>query len=367
MSTSELSSMSPSLPAAAKEVPKDQEPGDTAAKEVDADGDVQPPTAGPEVFGQFYPPGAAGLALVAVNLHVLNGWVPQKSPCCAAASLAGAVNAVRQTTREDDGALTLEDGLEALRSLVRGHQQTARSKLAYVGNVEAVEEAVEEMLRAEGVWDKKVSAPLAARALRAHLRLEDTAEIDVGDEEAQPDEAKDTDCPTFELAASPDPDIGQELTFDASDLKTLVQAVQKRHCLHKLSMDRPSTWAIGNWGLMYGLPEGLGCRQLFGKKVKGVTYEIPVSAADSPEKVAAQWDQLVGAFCRPNTCLYFHLTNHYALIAAVRAYMNSAGEAVREVYTARKGQTPRTWISFEEVRRICIQWTGYRIMQVYAE
>ena len=48
----------------------------------------------PEVFGTLYP-ACEGSALLAVNAAVLNGWQPQKSPCCAGASLAGAVNAVR--------------------------------------------------------------------------------------------------------------------------------------------------------------------------------------------------------------------------------------------------------------------------------
>ena len=65
-------------------------------------------------------------------------------------------------------------------------------------------------------------------------------------------------------------------------------------------------------------------------------------------EVAAQWDKFVGAFSRPRTALLFHLTNHYALIAAVRSYAGEDGEPVREVFTARKGQTPRVWIPFDE-------------------
>lgn len=117
--------------------------------------------------------------------------------------------------------------------------------------------------------------------------------------------------------------------------------------------------------------------------MKNVNYEIPITAADTPAQatqtlcpgmekyglpeVAAQWDKLVGAFARPRTALLFHLTNHYALIAAVRSYAGEDGEPVREVFTARKGQTPRVWLNFDEVRKICIGWTGYRIMQVYSQ
>merc|ERR1719265_2250248 len=98
----------------------------------------------------------------------------------------------------------------------------------------------------------------------------------------------------------------------------------------------------------------------------GVTYEIPLLASDPAASVSLQWDRLVGAFQRPHTALVFHLTNHYALIAAVRSYVID-GEPVREVLTARRGQSPKVWIPFEELRQICLNWTGYRVMIVQRE
>lgn len=335
-----------------------------AEKAVEKDEDAEaPPLVGPEVFGTLYP-ACEGSALLAVNAAVLNGWQPQKSPCCAGASLAGAVNAVRGLPRTSSDALTVKDGLEAVAEVVQHQLDQARSKLAYVGDVAGVEAAIEEQLRKEDIWDKRVPAKTIGRRLRALLRLEAAAE-EVGaaeDEEPQPEEEEDAEPIAADFVP---PEQTEEVSFANEDLPTLTTAVVKRHALHRLRKERPTTAEVGNWGIARGVPEGFACRMLLGKKLKGTGYEIPISASDPPETVARQWEQLVGAFQRPRTVILAHITNHYALFAAVRAYTRPGEhEAVREVLTARKGQQPRTWIPFEELRSICLSWTGYRLMLI---
>ena len=52
------------------------------------------------------------------SVTALNGWVKQLSPCCAAASIVGAWNAIFALDRSHPDAMTKEDGIEGLRLLI---------------------------------------------------------------------------------------------------------------------------------------------------------------------------------------------------------------------------------------------------------
>lgn len=106
--------------------------------------------------------------------------------------------------------------------------------------------------------------------------------------------------------------------------------------------------------------------------------------------------------------LLFHLTNHYALVFALRewrkppdarrgndAAMSGAGAGrafrddgrgalgaggevhgsgssdpageggwTRQILTSRKGQRPTVWMDFQEARKILLGWEGYKILAV---
>ena len=83
--------------------------------------------------------------------------------------------------------------------------------------------------------------------------------------------------------------------------------------------------------------------------------------------------------------LIYHLKNHYALIFALREWeeekiappptkedaqqsadvrFEAVRVRVREVLTARKGQGPSEWVSFEEMRETLLAWQGYKVLSV---
>ncbi len=66
-----------------------------------------------------------------------------------------------------------------------------------------------------------------------------------------------------------------------------------------------------------------------------------------------------------HTVLLFHLTNHYALIFAVRDWEDAAGERRQEVLTARRGQRPTQWVSWTEMRDLMLRWAGHKVMVVF--
>lgn len=143
----------------------------------------------------------------------------------------------------------------------------------------------------------------------------------------------------------------------------------------------PSTTIIGNWGILEGVirlseerglgSSGLQATLLMGKKIRTKSkIEAPLSATDSDEKISQQWNVLRSAFQRDDGVLLFHLKNHYALIYALKEWVESCTEArsgivnKRQVLTARRGQRPSAWIDFEEVRNQMIGWEGYKIMLI---
>ena len=76
-------------------------------------------------------------------------------------------------------------------------------------------------------------------------------------------------------------------------------------------------------------------------------------------------------FTRPDSCLVFHLTNHYTVVFAIRVWTieNPSNatqpiEIVRQICCARKGQRPTAWINFNECRDIMLNWEGYKMMVV---
>lgn len=188
--------------------------------------------------------------------------------------------------------------------------------------------------------------------------------------------------------------------------------------LHRLTyVDRPSTTAIGNWGLLQGVPLlseycGLGTQvqiRLFmgSKSVSSknknlnIQYDYvtlcrrdtsgPDDTPASPEEeftIQKQWDALRSEFMKDRTVLLFHLKNHYALVYAVREWSSpldtigtdivASGNSpetnncppthsrkrVRQILTARRGQRPTVWMDFEEVRQVLLSWDGYKMMSI---
>eukprot|EP01065_Artemidia_motanka_P010783 TRINITY_DN15777_c0_g1_i1.p1 TRINITY_DN15777_c0_g1~~TRINITY_DN15777_c0_g1_i1.p1 ORF type:complete len:442 (+),score=188.67 TRINITY_DN15777_c0_g1_i1:46-1371(+) len=130
----------------------------------------------------------------------------------------------------------------------------------------------------------------------------------------------------------------------------------------------PSTGGIGNWGLLEAAPrleEALGrpatAALLMGKC--GAASGMQIKNGEEAD-VAQEWRFLWDSFTAPDTALIFHLTNHYALIFALRQWQSSDGTWVRQLLTARRGQRPAVWMDWADARRIMLGWAGYRILSL---
>ena len=159
--------------------------------------------------------------------------------------------------------------------------------------------------------------------------------------------------------------------------------LEKVRGLARVRRERPSTSAFGNWALSAGLralyeastdyvdPHAvLGAPEVsyvLSRRVKGRKIRAMVAAGDDADKIASQWSALRDAFSKPRSALVFHLSNHYALIAALREWIpqGSEGAPRRQLLTARKGQRPTVWVDFDEVRQLLLKWSGHAIMAVH--
>jgi hypothetical protein len=116
-------------------------------------------------------------------------------------------------------------------------------------------------------------------------------------------------------------------------------------------------------------PDGPGCRiRLFMGKTKpkgAMPGYIKLSKADDEAAVEAQWRALQDRFSQPRTMLIYHLTNHYALVFALRSWVEPAtSEVRRQLLTTRRGQRPSVWIEWDEVRATILKWVGYKLLVV---
>ena len=167
--------MSASAPATEEEDDVDAGP---APPEAEEDAEVRELLLG----GAFPPPRCADKFSLTVSWSALRGWVRQPSPCCAAASVAGAFNALHHLGRDVEGAATAEDVMEIYRNGFRARLDDKRGAAAALirvtdagafGALEAeVEARMEELGRPLALRKKDVDAggPVTPSELRRAIR-----------------------------------------------------------------------------------------------------------------------------------------------------------------------------------------------------
>lgn len=154
--------------------------------------------------------------------------------------------------------------------------------------------------------------------------------------------------------------------------KMILGVIKHKSGLAKLNRSRPSTGFFGNWGIFQAakrlsrarIADGMSlrCSVLMAKAARGSNAVIRVLSKDPPDRIATQWAMLRDAFSAEDNVLLFHLTNHYALVFALREWVAADGTPVRQILTTRRGQRPKAWIDFDEARKIVCKWSGYKLL-----
>lgn len=338
---------------------------------------------------------------VMYNKKVFDGWVKQPSACCAAASVAGAFNALASLHRSETGALTHSDILHIYRrlmmDLISKKIKSFERKLG--GNIssllpELLERTIDKESKTKKNFGATKSRMLASlksiladgsnvgdcMSLLRELISSPTEESKDATEDASDDSDVEEDAPKKLGSATANNKVIVEDVWDWK--RDLFEILKKQIGLRKLSSDLPSTAPIGNWGIMSGVSQlseltNLGtlvsCRLFMGRAVTPSSrnkIEVPLSRRDTEADIEKQWNALRSAFLSPHKVLLFHLKNHYALVYALREWVEpcaghgSGSVHCRELLTARRGQRPSAWIRFEEARDTMLQWEGYKMMVI---
>jgi len=331
-----------------------------------------------------------------VNSALLEGWLPQPSPCCGAASTAGAFNALWDFRRSNEQSasirevadvmalhcdklrlqrqerverlLSLQEGdLGCLLSVLdaellkRGFDWTSGSDTKVVTR-SAFVDTLTEVLRAPEapVVEDAQSLEGVARAFKALKDAWGEGTVDQA-VDAAGDEATGNES----LIISTGPDWKQEIG----------ELFSKRKAVFRLRAEKPNTSEVGSWGVKQAaedLVASRGCdairvHVLLGRKA-GLKTEVTIEKNDDDAAIDRQWNALKAAFDKPRSVLLFHLTNHYALVYAWREWHEELPDGTlqshRQILTARKGQRPTAWLEFTECRSIMLGWSGYQMLQI---
>ena len=360
------------------------------------------------------------------NRNVFEGWVKQPSPCCAAASVAGAWNCLSNMPRNNAQALQYFDVLNAYKELFIGiirRKQASFERLLGASFLELFNVIEIELNKAgKKIGGGKKDGAKKGHVLKAlklavleHVKIESelkTSELEnskvsngcessysiknplscihylyqcegiiLEDQHLLTEQKREIDDPDNNLSdEEEDGDDDEEMTSSIGGLSSkankgkvqwdwrtdLYHIIRNIAGLRKLSQKHPSTAAIGNWGIISvvqklseasGLGTCIQARLFMGKaKSQKVKIDIRISSKDSGIVVQSQWDALRSAFSHFDTVLLFHLKNHYALIFALREWIDDNGVQHFELLAARKGQRPTAWIPFQEARQTMLDW-----------
>jgi hypothetical protein len=327
------------------------------------------------------------------NHNALGGWVRQRSAVCAAASTAGAWNAVLGAPRGGSGALTQDHVLVFMRALLQDAIAAARSRaerLWLAGPVAPLEAAVRGHLHRHGL---RLGGDWGAR--KGADRRQIWASVKAVCLEAQPPASEGAPAafvhqdPCFKAlrgawatggGSRPSRPAGLDIDDDGEDhteeepaRREVVQYFILVAGMDNLTQSPPTTAVFGNWGILQALRRldeanpgvHVAARLFMGRSTTGSVPDVRIAAEDTAEQVTDQWHRLCREFQRPATALIFHLTNHFALLFALRSWTPATGPEVRQVLTARKGQRPSEWIDWEECRAIMLGAAGYKILSIH--
>jgi hypothetical protein len=286
-----------------------------------------------------------------VSPGALDSYIQQDGPCCAAASLAGALNLVAGRARDAKKAVTIPAVLKCYTTAAKANARRAR--LAFEKALGASLEPLILAMEAEAgadVWGRVKKAQLlklAATCARAALSRPKPALV-------------------FQRLRRLQEGKGRKERQWVSWRRDLARVLRFHRAVFRLTQRRPSTGPIGNARILRTArklgPKGLKATYVMGA---GRACGLRVKRGASLRAKAELWRSLAARLVAPRTALIAHVSNHYCLVFAMREWRR--GKVVRrEVLVATPGQAPNTWLSYRDLRGMMLRWKGHVIMGLTA-
>ena len=373
----------------------------------------------------LYPKGSIPMGVdnfvVCHSPALMDGWVNQTSPACAAASTASAWNALLGLCRSDPKAMGQDDVVSIMRKILEDDIHAKQQEVCAKFGEDEVGKFLE-LFKKSMVRDGKepfnfdlktitghiisrihavcdnvpaASGPAGLTLMKKYVAHEQSKLVDRkkrgrvaskqrkkkdgasdGTEEDQPDV---TDSERLEQGEDEDDAGGGGGGGGGGGLNPgtpygpLMALIKQYGGLQKICAKRPSTSFFGNDGIIKAvkrLKEDHPGKEIFTKpfmaKVKPGDKEkyFKLTSKDTPETIAKHWKGMRDTFMSFDSVLLFHQVNHYSMIYALREWVNLSGKKQRQVLTAKRGQRPTAWLDFTEVRRILLSWGGHRIIEI---
>ncbi|CAK9014984.1 Hypothetical protein SCF082_LOCUS12561 [Durusdinium trenchii] len=344
------------------------------------------------------------------NRSVMENWVPQPSPCCACASVAGAFNALWQLERASPNSCAIREVADLMAANCEQLQLQKQQRLERLlslpeGAFEEFYDSLDEELQRKGLsWTgrgakgvTKATAISTARQVANQFGCKDQSHEALSPETLPPAARQALPSGRSDIFEALREVLGEDNAQAPGEAeeneeqeeihllpheglnwkKELSELLSKRQGVLRLRAERPNTADVGSFGVRQAAEqlaiarktEPIKVTTLLARKGSVKSIGAPLTKSDTEAEVHKQWCLLKTAFSTPSCVLLFHLTNHYALVFAWREWQDAqdtehAPCLRRQILTARRGQRPGAWMDFEEVRRILLGWTGYHLLSL---
>jgi hypothetical protein len=327
--------------------------------------------------------------------------VQQIGPVCAAASVAGALNILN----EREGAIRFCDVMQVYHIMFHHRRTEALAKLSKVLRVKDAESAINLF------YDADICAAARARSGKGFLALVRGA-ITKAQAACDKDDALMT--PIMQAISTPEKPASALVIDRLKKVAKAEWAIAKLEGRWPLPSGPilPSTAPVGNMHLSLAARalSKYTCATANASMVRVESFMgldtkclYVVSRSDDCDAMLLQWEKLRSGIECGRSVLLYHLDNHYAIICGWRelevechcvihnmgleqdtgthsrlATHGTKGTRLRQVLTARVGQSPRHWVDFDRdftqisvkskkivrrsVRSTLVAWKGHQIM-----
>jgi len=288
------------------------------------------------------------------NKFIINGYMEQKSPCCAAAVVAGCLNSLGKIKNTNSRCITPQEILDIYANIFLDRIFEYENKFINFDELlKLIDTFLDNNLNKEHkIICKRIKTNIYQEIKKIdkffvgnyknfkkfyleniHADFKDNILLLLGKHIA----AEDYNC--------------------FLEFKKLLMTIRNFKILTK---NRPSTAPIGNWGIF----KSINLMSIKLNLTKPIIVENLINS-DELNNSDSLWQKLKLKFIIEDTIIIFHLKNHYSLIYALKEMYNSETNNIDKLLLiSKKGQSPKDWVTLDYIIETLTKWKGYALIGV---